>query len=453
MTSFGGFAIHTSHHTNGRTIYPPFARLRLVFCLLLTSACSSVVLPPADDNGTGDFNNTDDPTNKGASYIGAQACRACHPGIGEQHRIHGHSQILKRVEGSPPQYPQEGDRAGVLIPPEGFEWSDISYVIGGYTRHAQFIDNDGFIVTTGLEGVPTQWNLSFPANGTTPSFANYEAAAQAPTPYDFTCFQCHTTGPKPLNEDLPKFQDGRPGFIGTWEEAGVQCEACHGPGSNHLPNPSARDIFVGISAENCGKCHTRGDDPDVILANDGFISSYQQWPELLASGGHSDFACIICHDAHSGTNYDRANAIRNECSACHRDHNMAIHEGLTFVRGDYTEELSCVSCHMPFATRAATSATSDIVGNIGRLGDRRTHIFRINTEPVDFRSLFNGDGTAVSKDGQGRAAVTMDFVCFRCHNGIGNAGMIGSLNLASGVAEGMHSIVRPERKSRMRSKD
>lgn len=418
-----------------------------IVLIAANSGCFPVAEPPDDGDSDG-YNNTTDPGNGGAHYVGSSACASCHQSLGQAHQLHGHAQTLKGIQGPPPQYPAEGDRAGVPAPPAGFEWSDISYVIGGYTRSAGFIDQDGFILTTGQSGVATQWNLEFPPNGTTPGFVDFDPGANAPTPYDYSCFQCHTTGAQPQTESQALFQDNRPGILGTWSEAGVQCEACHGPGSHHLANPSARDIFVGNSAENCGKCHTRGGDPEIIQAADGYILNYAQWPELLASGGHSQFSCVTCHDPHAGTNYDRDAAIRNDCTACHSDHNMAIHDGFTFVRGDYSEELTCVSCHMPYATRNATVASAVVVGDLGRMGDTRTHIFRINTNPVNYQAFFSSDGTSVSRNSEGAAAVTMDFVCFRCHNGVGNAGIIDTLDLASGVASGMHSIVLPQGKQR-----
>lgn len=410
---------------------------------LVSVGCTRIDPPPTDNGGTTDFPNTTDPTNNGASFVGSAACGACHSGISEQHSLHGHAHQLNEIQGVSPEYPAPADRAGVPGPPVGYEWSDIAFVIGGHTRRANFVDLDGYVLTTGATDVATQWNLSFPANGNLASFVEYESEGPDPNPYDFSCFECHTTGPTPTDGGVVRHQENRPGIVGTWQEAGVQCEACHGPGSNHLPNPQARDLFVGNSAQYCAKCHSSGANPNIIPANGGFISRYGQYQELLASGGHADFSCVICHNPHSGTNYDRANAIRNECTSCHSDHDMAIHDGLTFVRGDYSEEVSCVSCHMPFATRSATSAGSDVVGSVGRIGDVRTHIFRINTDPVDYRSFFSADGTVVAQNADGLAAVTIDFVCFRCHNGIGNAGTIDSLELASGVADGMHSIVRP----------
>lgn len=408
---------------------------------LLPISCVDVS-PPDDDNGSA-YNNTTDPTNNGATYVGAKACGACHAGIAEDHLLHGHANKLTRIQGQPPAFPEAATGAGVPDPPQGFDWSQIAYVLGGYTRSANFIGLDGHLLTTGLEGVPTQWNLAFAANGTTEGFVDYEPTAEAPTPYAFSCFGCHTTGAQSLAEDLPERQDNRSGILGTWAEPGVQCEACHGPGSNHLPNTSARDLFVGATAAACGQCHMRGDDPDVIDAAGGFIDSYEQWPELLASGGHAGFSCTTCHNPHASTHYDREDGIRNGCTACHSGMNLAIHDGFVFRRGDYEEPLTCESCHMPFASRGATSATTDVVGEVGRMGDTRTHIFRINTAPSNYRAMFTGDGLAVVKDDQDRAAVTLDFVCFRCHNGIGNAAPISTLDFASGVATGMHEIVRP----------
>jgi hypothetical protein len=410
-----------------------------VLAVLPWLACNVVVTPPQPQA----YNNTTDPTNRSAAYIGADACGACHSETGDQHAVHGHSHKLKPIQGEPPTYPEEGTRAGVPDPPEGFAWADVAYVIGGYTRKARFVDNDGFILTTGLEGVATQWNLAFPANGTEPGFVPYEPTAEAPKPYDHSCFVCHTTGARPRDEDFPEFQDNRPGLIGTWREPGVQCEACHGPGSNHVPNTARRDMFVDLSASACGKCHTRGGDPQTIESAGGYIKHHEQWPELLASGGHAEFGCAVCHDPHVSANYDRANAIRSECTTCHPGQNMAIHEGKMFVRGDYRETLSCESCHMPFVTKSAASAGPGVVGNVGRMGDTRTHIFRIETTGANFQDFFTADGSAVVKDNQRRAAVTLDFVCFRCHNDIGNAASFSSLENAANVAEGMHELQLP----------
>jgi len=45
--------------------------------------------------------------------------------------------------------------------------------------------------------------------------------------------------------------------------------------------------------------------------------------------------------------------------------------------------------------------------------------------------------TEVARDANGRAAVTLDFVCLRCHNGVGNAFEL-TVTSASAVTATMH---------------
>ncbi|MEW6251695.1 MAG: multiheme c-type cytochrome [Planctomycetota bacterium] len=388
------------------------------------------------------YNNTTDKTNNNARYIGSAACRACHPDADAAQIIHGHAHKLTRVTGGPPVFPIVG--VTVPNPPAGFSWADISYVIGGYTKKARFIDQQGFIITTGFNGVNPQWNLAFPPNGTTGGFVPYEPTAGARKSYDFQCFQCHTTGPTRQDEDLLQHQDNRAGIPGSWQEPGIQCEECHGPGGNHVPNPPARDIFVDLTGTaTCNTCHNRPYDSlsGVIQSKQGYIDHHEQWPELLASGGHSAFTCITCHDPHTSVTYDRANALRQQCIDCHPNQNMALHAGKTFVRGSYVEPLTCESCHMPYVTKSATNAPASVVGQTGRMGDTRTHIFRINTNPVDFRGMFTADLLAVARDEQGRAAVTVDFVCLRCHTdntAADNSAFVLPLDSASEIALQIH---------------
>jgi len=413
--------------------------------------------PPATPVSAPVFNNTTDATNGGASFIGSAACGACHPDIHGLTRTHGHTYALNRIDGTPPAYATEGTRAGVPDPPEGTTWQEISYVIGGYTKDALFVGTDGFILTDTVGGVPAQWNLAFPPNGTTAGFVPNAFDQPTPLPYELSCFRCHTVGAKRGQEPFVRStrraaarqkvpdpfslsQDNRPGILGTWAEPGVQCEACHGPGSNHIPQPSARLLFVDSSAQLCGPCHTAGPDPNVILAADGFIAANTQYAELLASGGHSTFSCGFCHDPHASAVYDRGDGIRNPCTVCHADHGLALHAGIVFERGDYREPLACESCHMPLATKTASAATAASVGDTGRMGDTRTHIFRIDVRPTELTAFFTADGKSVVKDADGRAAVPLGFVCFRCHNNAStsNNSFPLELELASEIATDMH---------------
>jgi hypothetical protein len=420
------------------------AVLAVGFSMLLGQSC----LPGPGGGGTPmpEFPNTTDETNGGSTYVGSAACKACHPDVASEFNLHGHGHMLSKIEGIAPQYPSEATRAGVPNPPQGFGYDDVSYVIGGYIRRAEFADLNGFLLTTGSTQVNTQWNLTFPANGTTAGFAAFEPTATTAQPYSFTsCFQCHTTGPMAQDPTNPEFQDNRPGLVGTWHEEGVQCEACHGPGSRHIPDPSARNNFVDLTGEKtCNNCHSQpfGSQTGVIQASGGYIRNNQQHSELLASGAHSTFTCRTCHDPHVSINYDRANAIINECTVCHTDKTVPLHKGVVFVRGSYSEPVTCVSCHMPFATRSASVAGQDIVGQSGRMADMRTHIFRINTANQTYTAMFTADGSAVRKNAAFESAVTLDFACLRCHTDSTaepNSSFELPLPSASQIAQNMHN--------------
>lgn len=65
------------------------------------------------------------------------------------------------------------------------------------------------------------------------------------------CIKCHVTG---YNEP-GGFIDGEL----TPKLAGVQCEACHGPGSKHTGGK--QNIISAPAPDKCRQCHTPGQDP------------------------------------------------------------------------------------------------------------------------------------------------------------------------------------------------
>ncbi len=390
--------------------------------------------------------NPIDRTNGGARYVGATACASCHAEYAATHALHGHANTLTPVLDGAPDLP--GPSAGVPDPPPGFTWDQISYVRGGDRKGALFLDLSGHILSTGVSGVPTQWNLAFPANGGPGEFVAFEPNADEPVAYSFDDIARETTGAQPATDDRPGAQDNRPGIRGTWSEPGVQCEACHGPGGSHFftvddtPRVDTSRIFVDLTgSQTCNACHSQplGDQSGRIRAAGGFISGGQQYAELRASGGHSAFSCTTCHDPHRSLAEGREAAIRNDCTACHTDATMAGHAGKVFRRADgYEEALRCESCHMPFATRAFSNASEAIVGPVGRIGDTRSHVFRISTDPIDADALFSADGGELPRDDLGRAVISVDFACVRCHNG--RELFMLSVSRAAEIARRVHEL-------------
>jgi len=229
-------------------------------------------------------------------------------------------------------------------------------------------------------------------------------------------------------------------------DSGVQCEACHGPAGDHFRTVEREvvvdrtRVFVDPDGRaSCYQCHSRpaGDETGLIEARDGFVLPRQQVNELLASGGHAAFSCTICHDPHRSISQD--GGIRNACTACHAEMSMAGHGGAVFSRGEFSEAVTCESCHMPLAALNAASAGEEEVGPVARVGDLRTHIFRINVDAVDYRAFFTDDLASVRRDDQRRAAATVDFVCLRCHNGLGNVFEL-TLERAAEIAGQVHRL-------------
>ena len=233
-------------------------------------------------------------------------------------------------------------------------------------------------------------------------------------------FWRRTTGTQDLASNGGRRQDNRAGIEGTWAQPGVQCEACHGPGSLHVPNPSAGNINLDADSMSCSKCHASG-TADAIDAANELITGFQQAEEVAVSP-HQAFSCTVCHDPHASAQYDPDAGIRNQCGTCHAGHDMGLHEGFVYRRGDYAEPLTCVSCHMPYAVKSLT--TSDVqLSNDGtvRLGDTRSHIMLLDATPDSRETMFSAGGTSVTVGADGRAAVSTCYVCQRCHNGQGNA--------------------------------
>ena len=82
------------------------------------------------------------------------------------------------------------------------------------------------------------------------AFADLKKSGQENLP---ACVACHVTG----SGQPGGFVDGEitPGL------AGVQCEACHGPGKSHAASPATNALIKAPGIETCRRCHTMGQDP------------------------------------------------------------------------------------------------------------------------------------------------------------------------------------------------
>jgi len=294
------------------------------------------------------------------------------------------------VDGQPPDYPF----TELPNPPEGYTWDDISYVIGGYHWKARFMDQEGYIITNPPGATVTdteylnQYNFANEIIDREAGWVKYKSGAEN-LPYD--CGTCHTTGYSPEGN-----QDGRPGIVGTWAEPGIQCEACHGPGSLHAENPRGVAMKVDRDAAACGKCHSRN-ALEQVDAKEGFIEHHEQYEELFQSK-HAVIDCVQCHNPHTGVIQLRQageQTTRTLCENCHFQ--QAKYQA---VESHVEAEVACIDCHMPKIVKSAWGDADRFTGDI------RAHLMAIDPDQI---GQFSEDGkTALSQ-------ISLNFACRSCH--------------------------------------
>jgi hypothetical protein len=326
-----------------------------------------------------------------SEYVGSEACGQCHEDTYAVFMDSGHPHNLTKVEnGETPAYPftqLEG-------PPDGYTWDDISYVIGGYYWRANFVDQDGFVIT-GDQDATTQFNFANDDLDLGEEWVAFHAGEEQA----FDCGACHSTG-----YSADGNQDGMPGMIGTFAFAGVQCEACHGPGSLHVNNPHSFKLQIDRDSEACLACHTT-DRTEPIFGTDGLIS-HEDANQDLFPGKHAVMDCVLCHDPHSGVvqlQETDEQPTRTQCESCHfteaKYDDGGVHDRI---------RVDCVSCHMPQLIKNAAGIPEQFTG------DLRTH--QVAIDPDLMQQFTDTDDGSVSAP-----QLALDFACRHCHNpeGIG----------------------------------
>jgi hypothetical protein len=363
--------------------------------------------PPGPQGPTGDA------ASARQSYVGSEECAGCHQEIYARFSLSGHPHQLTRIsDGRAPVLPYDRLTGGLAQPPDGHEWSDISYVVGGYGWKALFLDQDGYIIT-GDATVPTQFNLANADLGAGAEWVAFEPGEQLV--YD--CGGCHTTGYNPDGN-----QDGMVGIVGSWALPGVQCEECHGPGSGHATDPYGLRLVVDRSSQLCGDCHARS-NPALVEAEGGFVGHYQQYSELFNSK-HFALGCVTCHDPHASALYSDEElnpnrGLRQSCDSCHWQQ--------VYQKNRWHGGVDCVDCHMAPLGKSAVGEPETYRGDI------RSHLFSIN--PDAGAPQFGPDGAFAMP------YVTLPYACLQCHND--EAAALQPIEALEAMADGYHTPPLP----------
>jgi predicted CXXCH cytochrome family protein len=265
-------------------------------------------------------------------YKGSSVCKMCHKNT--------HPAIVAGVEKiAHPKALQDATKDPSVIvatidDSSPIKKDQIKYVLGVGHRNQAYIGAD-------MKTLPAEWSVADKKWVTT-------SAQDAKT----QCIGCHTTG-----LDAAK---------GTWNEDGVNCEDCHGPGSAHLMdktkivNPSK--LTPDKEAMVCGQCHSKGTDTTKAYAfpttykpggdlTQAFVDSQpktpgrnQQYSEWKTSKhAANNVVCTKCHEPHGANTtqpYQLLKPINELCTSCHANKDMKTHAPSA------PADATCATCHM-----------------------------------------------------------------------------------------------------------
>jgi predicted CXXCH cytochrome family protein len=153
------------------------------------------------------------------------------------------------------------------------------------------------------------------------------------------CFGCHTTGYFVTRKE--------------YQEPGIGCEACHGPGSAHLKAQGSLDTIVNpatLSPERnkmvCGQCHSVGKDKTGNYPFPVFHDGNQLMPFVPGTDLASSFIDAKPILVRKGWEYSLFVQSADEyasqlCTDCHEPH--GIHENAALLI-DASNEI-CLKCH------------------------------------------------------------------------------------------------------------
>ncbi|HYP99330.1 MAG TPA: tetratricopeptide repeat protein [Polyangiaceae bacterium] len=344
------------------------------------------------------------------AFVGSAACTSCHQAQSDAYFGSHHAKALvapgpelakARFDGArftsklggATQFSVRADAPFVTTPIAGGKTATfpISYVSGVWPL-------EQYVVATErgkLQSLGVVWDSRTASDGGGKWFHVYGGPGIAPSDTLFftapaqnwnnVCADCHSTRVE------RRYDPAADSFDTRWAELSVGCEACHGPGAEHVrtakggkaapftarlkpsepwtpsetgsPTPRTQD---DREVEVCAPCHSRRTPlKEAFIASDPFLDSFEpdllrparyhadgqvegevyEWGSFLQSRMYrSGVKCSDCHNPHSGKVYAPDNSL---CVRCHEPKHFDVeahshHSGAKSPR--------CVDCHMPPAT-------------------------------------------------------------------------------------------------------
>ena len=395
----------------------------LIISLLPVLLCSALnCTRSADDSGQSSRSPAADTLT--ASYVGREQCVDCHRKEAELWSGSHHDRAMQAVSESTvlgnfnsASFTWYGvtsrflRRAGKFIvvtegPAGGLHEYEVKYTFGVTPLQQYLVEFPG----GRLQTLPLCWDTRSKEQGGQRWFHIYQNERIVPGDelfwtglmqnWNFMCADCHST-------DLQKkYSVDTSAFRTSWSEINVSCEACHGPGSEHVAwgkrvqagwKPRAGDrkglpvqlndpaggtwVFDAgaktarrtvpvrpmTQVEVCAQCHSRRARIDPSYNQGGrFMDTFV--PQLLDEGMyyadgqirdevyvyasfrqskmyHKGVVCTDCHEPHGARIYSPGNTV---CYRCHLQGSYGT-RAHHFHNPDSTGA-ACTGCHMPTTT-------------------------------------------------------------------------------------------------------
>jgi predicted CXXCH cytochrome family protein len=314
-----------------------------------------------------------------AAYVGSQTCQRCHAPTYERWSKTRMANVVRDPTAHPDAVLPDFSKSDPLLT---FKLSDVAFVYGSRWKQRYFtkVSNDYF-------PLPAQWDVThrvwrpYFVQPNTDWWVPHYPADNMKRPTGPLCDGCHS-----VNYDVKTHN------VTEWN---VGCEKCHGPGSDHVRQPTPRNIvnpakldFVRAN-DTCIQCHSQGQP----LKNP-IEGRYYDWPVGFHQGGNlkefwkleehalgettfthfadgtahknrmqgNDFVeslmyrrgvtCFSCHDVHGTSNpADLVKPARSLCLTCHAPGSPngprapTIEQHTHHAPGSAGSE--CIACHMP----------------------------------------------------------------------------------------------------------
>ena len=172
------------------------------------------------------------------------------------------------------------------------------------------------------------------------------------------CFGCHSTAA--VSGKNLQLQHLVPG---------VRCEACHGPGKEHIATVEAKkldDLRIfnpgdltpdELTQEFCGSCHRSAEqvvEMNMLNINNDRFQPYRSFTSRNHDPNDHRLSCTGCHDPHENPRSEIRSYDAN-CFSCHQSANAlkstrlakAEHAQGREAKACPVAKQDCASCHMP----------------------------------------------------------------------------------------------------------